>query len=81
MEEVRNQLQLQRKRNDMFLSVVDGESNKVDTRKLLQELEQLKEQKELWDVDRVVDSVYEELLDNDVLESEPRMSGPEGSLT
>jgi len=81
LEEVRNQLQLQRKRNDMFLSVVDGESNKVDTRKLLQELEQLKEQKELRDVDRVVDSVYEELLDNDVLESEPRMSGPEGNLT
>jgi len=84
LKEVQDQLQLQKQQSDMFLSVVDGETNKVDTRKLLKVLEELKVQKEQRDVDRIVGlilSVYEELLDNDMVESEARTSGPEGNLT
>jgi hypothetical protein len=41
LKEVQNELQLQKERNDMFMSFVDGETNKVDIRKLLRELEKL----------------------------------------
>jgi hypothetical protein len=43
LKEVQNELQLQKERSDMFMSFVDGETNKVDIRKLLQELEHLQE--------------------------------------
>jgi hypothetical protein len=41
LKEVQNELQLQKERSDMFMSFVDGETNKVDIRKLLRELEHL----------------------------------------
>lgn len=79
MKEVRHELQLQKQQNDMFMSIVDGETNKVDVRKLLEELQHLKEQIKIRDVDGVVGSVLDQLLDNDIVESEPRASGPEGN--
>jgi hypothetical protein len=60
----------------MFMSFVDGETNKVDIRKILRELEQLQEQINECDVDRVVDLVLNDVLDNNVSELEP----PEGNL-
>ena len=59
--------------------IVDGKTNKVDVRKLLEELQHSKEQIKIRDVNRVVGSVLDELLDNDIAESEPRASGPEGN--
>ena len=79
MKEVQNELQLQKERNDMFISFMDGKTNKVDTCKLLQELEYLQEQIKVQNVDQVVDSVLDVLLDNDVMESKPRVSGPKGN--
>jgi hypothetical protein len=79
LKEVQNELQLQKKWSGMFMSFVDGETNKVDIRKLLRELEYLQEQINKRDVDRVVDSVLNDVLDNDVLKLEPRASGPEGN--
>ena len=61
------------------MSFVDGETNKVDTPKLLQELEHLQEQIKVRDVDRVIDLVLDVLLDNDVVESKPLASRPEGN--
>jgi hypothetical protein len=58
---------------------MDGETNKVDICKFLQELEYLQERINKRDVDWVVDSVLNDVLDNDVLELEPRVSGPEGN--
>jgi hypothetical protein len=43
LKEVQNELQLQKERSDMFMSFMDGETNKVDVRKLLRELEHLRE--------------------------------------
>jgi hypothetical protein len=43
LKEVQNELQLQKEWSDMFMSFVDGETNKVDVRKLLRELEHLQE--------------------------------------
>jgi hypothetical protein len=43
LKDVQNELQLQKERSDMFKSFVDGETNKVDIRKLLRELEHLQE--------------------------------------
>jgi hypothetical protein len=79
LKEVQNELQLQKEWSDMFMSFVDGETNKVDIRKLLRELEHLQERINERDVDRVVDSVLIDVLDNDVLELEPCASGPEGN--
>jgi hypothetical protein len=79
LKEVQNELQLQKERSDMFMSFVDGETNKVDIRKLLRELEYLQERINERDVDRVVDSVLNDVLDNDVSELEPRVSGPKGN--
>ena len=59
------------------MSFVDGETNKVNICKLLQELEHLQERTNERDVDWVVDSVLNNVLDNDVSESEPYTSGPE----
>jgi hypothetical protein len=61
------------------LSFVDGETNKVDIRKLLRELEHLQERINERDVDRVVSLVLNDVLDNDVLELEPRASGLKGN--
>jgi hypothetical protein len=61
------------------MSFVDGETNKVDIRKLLREVEHLQKRINERDVDRVVDSVLNDVLDNDVSELEPRASGPEGN--
>jgi hypothetical protein len=63
----------------MFMSFVDGETNKVDIRKLLRELEHLQERINERDVHRVVDSNLNDVLDNDVSELEPRASGPKGN--
>jgi chromosome segregation ATPase len=79
LKELQNELQLQKERNDMFMSFVDGETNKMDIHKLLREVEHLQEQINERDVDRVVDSVLNDILDNDVSELEPRASGPEGN--
>jgi hypothetical protein len=79
LKEVQNELQLQKEQSDMFMSFVDGETNKVDIRKILRELEQLQEQINEQDVDRVVDSILNGVLDNDVSELEPCVSGPEGN--
>jgi hypothetical protein len=79
LKEVQNELQLQNERSDIFMSFVDGETNKVDIRKLLQELEHLQERINERDVDRVVDSVLNDVLDNDVSELEPRATGREGN--
>jgi hypothetical protein len=70
---------LQKEQSDMFMSFMDGETNKVDIRKLLRELEHLQERINERDVDRVVDSVLNDVLDNDVSELEPRASGLEGN--
>jgi hypothetical protein len=43
LKEVQNELQLQKEQSDMFMSFMDGETNKVDIRKLLRELEHLQE--------------------------------------
>jgi ABC-type phosphate transport system auxiliary subunit len=43
LKEVQNELQLQKERSDMFMSFLDGKTNKVDIRKILRELEQLQE--------------------------------------
>jgi hypothetical protein len=51
LKEVQNELQLQKERSDMFMSFVDGETNTVDKRKLLQELEHLQERINKRDVD------------------------------
>jgi coenzyme F420-reducing hydrogenase delta subunit len=56
LKEVQKELQLQKERSDLFMSFVDGETNKVDIRNFLQELEQLQERINERDVDRVVDS-------------------------
>jgi hypothetical protein len=77
LKEVRNELQLQKEWSDMFMSFVDEETNKVDIRKLLRELEHLQERINERDVDRVVDSVLNDVLDNDVSELEPCVSGRE----
>jgi hypothetical protein len=61
----------------MFMSFVDGKTNKVDVRKLLRELEHLQERINERDVDRVVDSVLNDVLDNDVSEIEACASKPE----
>jgi hypothetical protein len=79
LKEVQNELQLQKERSDIFMSFVDGETNKVDICKLLRELEHLQERINERDVDRVVDSILNDVLDNDVSELEPRASGPEGN--
>jgi hypothetical protein len=79
LKEVQNELQLQKERSDMFMSFVDGESNKVDICKLLRELEYLQERINERDVDRVVDSVLNDVLDNDVSELDPCASGREGN--
>jgi hypothetical protein len=79
LKEVQNELQLQNERSDIFMSFVDGETNKVDIRKLLRELEHLQERINERDVDRVVESVLNDVLDNDVSELEPHVSGPEGN--
>jgi hypothetical protein len=79
LKEVQNELQLQKEWSDMFMSFVDGETNKVDIRKVLWEPEQLQERINERDVDRVVDSVLNDVLDNDVSKLEPRASGPEGN--
>jgi hypothetical protein len=79
LKEVQNELQLQKERSDMFMSFMDGETNKVDIRKLLRELEYLQEQINERDVDRVVDSVLNNVLDNDVSEIEACASGPKGN--
>jgi hypothetical protein len=79
LKEVQNELQLQKERSDMFMSFVDAETNKVDIRKLLRELEHLQEQINERDVDRVVDSVLNDVLDNDVSKLEPCASGREGN--
>ena len=63
----------------MFISFMDGKTNKVDTGKLLQELEHLQEHIKVQDVDQIVNSVLHVLLDNDVVESEPLASGPESN--
>jgi hypothetical protein len=63
----------------MFMSFVDGETNKVDIRKLLRELKHLQERINERDLDRVVDSVLNDVLDNDVSELEPCASGREGN--
>jgi hypothetical protein len=64
LKEVQNELQLQKERSDMFMSFVDGETNKVDIRKILREVEQLQEQINEREVDRVVDSILNDVLDN-----------------
>jgi hypothetical protein len=79
LKDIQNELQFQKERSDMFMSFMDGETNKVDIRKILRELEQLQERIKKRDVDRVVDLVLNEVLDNDVSELEPRASGPEGN--
>jgi hypothetical protein len=79
LKEVQNELQLQKERSNMFMSFVDGETNKVDICKILREVEQLQERINEQDVDRVVDSVLNDILDNDVSELEPCASGPEGN--
>jgi hypothetical protein len=43
LKEVQNELQLQKEQSDIFMSFVDGETNKVDIRKLLREVEDLQE--------------------------------------
>jgi hypothetical protein len=43
LKEVQNELQVQKQQSEMFMSFVDGESNKVDIRKVLRELEQLQQ--------------------------------------
>jgi hypothetical protein len=43
LKEVQNELQLQKEWSDMFMSFVNGETNKVDIRKFLRELEHLQE--------------------------------------
>jgi hypothetical protein len=63
----------------MYMSFMDGETNKVDIRKILQELEQLQERINEQDFDRVVDLVLNDVLDNDVSELEPRSSRLEGN--
>jgi hypothetical protein len=79
LKEVQKELQLQKERSDMFMSFMDGETNKVDICKFLRELEHLQERINKRDVDRVVDSVLNGVLDNDVSELEPRASGLEGN--
>jgi hypothetical protein len=79
LKEVQNELQLQKEWSDMFMSFVDGETNEVDVRKLLRELEHLQERINERDVDRVVDSVLNDVLDNDVSEIKACASGPEGN--
>ena len=61
------------------MSFVDGEINKVNIHKLLRKLEHLQEWINEWDVYRVVDLILNDVLDNDVLELEPRTSRPEGN--
>ena len=61
------------------MSFVDGETNKMDLHRLLQELEHLQERIKIRYIDRIVYSILNELLDNDIAESEPHASGPEGN--
>ena len=58
---------------------VDGKTNKVDICKLLQELKLLQERINERDVDQIVNLVLNDILDNDVLELEPRASGSKGN--
>ena len=61
------------------MSFVDGKTNKVDICTLLQELEYLQEWINEQDVDLVVDSVLNIILDNDIVELEPLANGPGGN--
>ena len=61
------------------MQFVDGKTNKVDIHKLLYELEYLQERIKIRDIDLVVNSIVNVILDNDVSESEPRTSGPKVS--
>ena len=70
---------MQKEWSDIFLLFVDGETNKINIRKLLQDLEHLQEQINERDVNRVVNSILNDILDNDVLELEPRASGPKNN--
>ena len=63
----------------MFMSFVDGETNKVDIRKFLQKLEHLHEWINKQDIDRVIDLVLNDVLDNNVPELEPCANEPEGN--
>jgi hypothetical protein len=77
LKEVQKDLQVQKERSEMFMSFVDEETNKVDIRKVLQELEQLQQRISDRDVDRVVDSVLNVVLNNDSTEMERPPSGQE----
>jgi hypothetical protein len=79
LKEVQNELQLQKEWSDMFMSFVDGETNKVDVYQLLRELEHLQERINERDVDQVVDSVLNDVHDNDVSEIEACASGSKGN--
>jgi hypothetical protein len=48
-------LQVQKEWNKMFRSFVDGEANKVDVHRVLQQLKQMQRQFNDHDIDQVVD--------------------------
>jgi hypothetical protein len=77
LKEVQNELQLQKEQSGIFKSFLGGKTNKVDIRKVIRELEQLQQQINQRDVDQVVDSVLIDVLDNDLIEIEPRLNEPE----
>jgi hypothetical protein len=77
LKEVQKDLQVQKERSEMFMSFVDEETNKVYICKVLRELEQLQQRISDCDVDRVVDSVLNDVLDNDSTKMERPPSGQE----
>jgi chromosome segregation ATPase len=77
LKEIQKDLQVQKEHSEMFMSFVDDETKKVDIHKLLQEIEQLQQRISDYDVDCVVDSVLNDILDNDSIEMEQRPSGQE----
>jgi hypothetical protein len=68
---------VQKEQSEMFMSFVDEETNKVYICKVLRELEQLQQRISDCDVDRVVDSVLNDVLDNDSTKMERPPSGQE----
>jgi hypothetical protein len=55
LKEVQSVLQVQKEWNKMFRSFVDGEANKVDVHRVLQQLKQMQRQFNDHDIDQVVD--------------------------
>jgi hypothetical protein len=68
---------VQKERSEILMSFVDKKTNKVDICRVLQKLEQLQQQFNERDIDRVVDLVLNDVFDNDLTKMEQPPYGPQ----